>query len=78
MATASDSMNDKGEQVIAATLRPDGTLRKERRVRAGYVSPDEVPRYVPRQIRVRIHNSYGNDYHFNFCFPTVVVVVFFC
>ncbi|GBF88119.1 hypothetical protein Rsub_00831 [Raphidocelis subcapitata] len=35
-----------GEKVVAASRRPDGTLRKERRIRAGYTPQDEVPTYV--------------------------------
>ena len=34
-----------GERIIAASKRPDGTYRKERRVRAGYVPQDEQPVY---------------------------------
>lgn len=37
-----------GERVIAASRRPDGTVRKERRVRAGYVPQDEQAVYVSR------------------------------
>eukprot|EP00887_Chlorella_sp_A99_P002172 scaffold21.g2172.t1 len=40
--------NEQGERVIAASRRPDGTLRKERRVRAGYVPQDEMPVYQSR------------------------------
>eukprot|EP00873_Tetraselmis_striata_P004573 jgi/Tetstr1/424837/TSEL_015340.t1 len=36
---------EDGTRVIAASKRPDGTVRKERRVRAGYVPQDEQPIY---------------------------------
>ncbi|XP_078441205.1 partner of Y14 and mago-like [Wolffia australiana] len=35
----------EGERIIAPTLRPDGTLRKPVRIRAGYVPQDEVAIY---------------------------------
>lgn len=34
-----------GERVLAATRRPDGTLRKPVRIRAGYTPQDEVAVY---------------------------------
>lgn len=37
-----------GERVIPASRRPDGTLRKERRIREGYTPQDEQPVYQPK------------------------------
>ena len=42
----------EGDKVIAASRRPDGTFRPERRVRAGYVPQDEVEVYMSRGSRV--------------------------
>ncbi|KAG0262413.1 hypothetical protein DFQ27_002339 [Actinomortierella ambigua] len=43
---ASSTTDDDGERVIPASRRPDGTFRKERRVRANYVPPEDVSRYT--------------------------------
>ena len=42
------SSNEAGERVIAATRRPDGTLRKERKIRPGYVPQEEQQVYLSR------------------------------
>lgn len=42
------TLNEEGERVVAASRRPDGTVRKERRVRSGYVPQDEQQVYVSR------------------------------
>ncbi|KAG2430262.1 hypothetical protein HXX76_010360 [Chlamydomonas incerta] len=39
---------ETGEKVIAGSVRPDGTVRKERRIRAGYTPQDEQPVYQSR------------------------------
>ena len=52
MSAAEYTVNDDGERVIAASRRPDGTVRKERRVRAGYVPQDEQPVYQSRGTQV--------------------------
>ncbi|KAL4855813.1 Partner of Y14 and mago [Chlorella vulgaris] len=46
--SADYSRSESGERVIAESRRPDGTVRKERRVRAGYVPQEEQQVYVSR------------------------------
>ncbi|XP_047153526.1 partner of Y14 and mago-like [Vigna umbellata] len=38
----------EGERLLGPTKRPDGTLRKPIRIRAGYTPQDEVPIYQPK------------------------------
>lgn len=56
-------VTETGERVIPGTRRPDGTIRKERRVRAGYVPQDEQPVYqsVGSQIKQSIPKCPGLD-----------------
>ncbi|CAH8251934.1 unnamed protein product [Arabidopsis lyrata] len=44
MADLSKSLKE-GERILEPTRRPDGTLRKPIRIRAGYVPQDEVVKY---------------------------------
>lgn len=44
----------EGERIVAPTRRPDGTLRKPIRIRAGYVPQDEVAIYQSKGALVRI------------------------
>ncbi|KAI9030543.1 hypothetical protein DFJ74DRAFT_702834 [Hyaloraphidium curvatum] len=39
-----------GERVVAATRRADGSLRKEIRIRPGYVPPEDVARYANQKV----------------------------
>eukprot|EP00897_Mesotaenium_endlicherianum_P010236 jgi/Mesen1/9240/ME000006S09240 len=48
-----DASDGAGDRVLPATRRPDGTMRKERRVRAGYVPPDEVAVYIAKGTQPR-------------------------
>lgn len=44
MAELSKTLKE-GERILAPTRRPDGTLRKPIRIRAGYIPQDEVAIY---------------------------------
>ena len=50
------TMLPTGERIIAATRRKDGTMRKEVKVRAGWVTEelDERARVYRKQIQVRL------------------------
>lgn len=43
----------EGERILAPTRRPDGTLRKPIRIRAGYVPQDEVAIYQSKGVLLR-------------------------
>lgn len=42
----------EGERILAPTRRPDGTLRKPVRIRAGFTPQDEVPVYQSKGSQV--------------------------
>ena len=44
----------EGERILGPTRRPDGTLRKPIRIRAGYVPQDEVAIYQSKGVLVMI------------------------
>lgn len=49
----------EGERILAPTRRPDGTLRKPIRIRAGYVPQDEVAIYKSKGALVCLCHSYN-------------------
>lgn len=60
------TLNDNGDVVIPASRRPDGTWRKEKKLRPGYIAQDEVARFETRGTKVSftarefILQIYGN------------------
>lgn len=59
------SIPKEGERILAPTRRPDGTLRKAIRIRAGYVPQDEVAIYQSKGTLVSL-----------FCFSLVAIRFF--
>lgn len=55
---------------MSSTTRPDGSVRKEPRVRPGYIPSEQVPAYVPPMLRkaveervIRFEDIPPTDYH---------------
>lgn len=48
----------EGERILGPTRRPDGTLRKPIRIRAGYVPQDEVAIYQSKGTLVCMAHGY--------------------
>ena len=46
-------VTETGDKLLRGSVRPDGTVRKDRRIRAGYTPQDEQPTYQPRAALVR-------------------------
>lgn len=45
---------EDGDKLLKGSVRPDGTVRKDRRIRAGYTPQDEQPAYQPRAAEVGV------------------------
>ncbi|GAV08255.1 hypothetical protein RvY_17978 [Ramazzottius varieornatus] len=47
--------DNSGATIIPASRRPDGSMRKEIRVKEGFVPQEEVPVYQAKPQRVQVH-----------------------
>ena len=54
LVSMSQATDSDGNRIIAASKRPDGTMRKALRVRDGYVPLDEREVYVSRGAAVSV------------------------
>ncbi|KAI9094878.1 RNA binding protein Pym [Phlyctochytrium arcticum] len=53
------SSGQSGERVVPASRRPDGSLRPERKVRPGYVAPEDAVRYTNAKVEAtRVPEGY--------------------